>query len=145
MKNKNYWIIVFITIIGFSMSNCATVNENVINEPETKQIIVTILNENDMPISAVGLSTSHPSGSGVTGVAGMQGDILFGDPVNILKNEIYISPLITVRRLGDNWILLVNINNTPKQSFKNYLAGINPLPNILALKYTINGEIEIIE
>jgi len=140
MKNKikKIGIIAFLTIILFSFASCDNGTTNGGNIRETKNITVTILNENESTITAVSILTIAVTGTG--------GDFLVGSPingvsVNIPQNETYTSPLITVRRWDTGpWMLAVYVNNISQSSSQNMLSTESP-PEILALKYTSEGQI----
>jgi hypothetical protein len=134
MKNKIYLfgIIALVSIIGSFMVGCDSDSGR-----ETKRIIVTIFNENNIPISAVSILTISPKGNGGDWLVGT--GMTNGVPVNITKNETYVSPRITVRRFdNDEWVLTVNVNNTKKDSYPGILGKTTP-PNVLELKYTAEG------
>jgi len=136
MKNKIHLfrIILLVSIIGSFMVSCDSDSGR-----ETKRIIVTIFNENNIPISAVSILTLAPTGNGGVFLVGT--GMTNGVPVNIPKNGTYVSPTITVRRFDDGgWALTVNVNNISRASYSNILGATTP-PDVLELKYTAEGTI----
>jgi hypothetical protein len=131
-KIKLPGIIVLLTIIVFVFAGC---NDPIVRE--TKEIKVTILNENPTPIIAIWLATIAPTGNGGIHLVGTgPGN---GEGAIILQNETWESKPITVRKGGDgHWRLWGNINNVAKETYPNILDSNTP-PDTLELKFTAAG------
>ena len=130
--------IIITLILCFSITGC---KDKITHE--TKQITITILNENDNDIEYVSVWTLADNGSDVEFLIGSA--IKDGQSVSsIHKNETYTSPLITIRDDGYGyWLLGINVNNNDGP-YPLLLDGQIP-PDTAAFKYTEDEKIERVD
>ena len=107
---------------------------------ETKKITITIVNDNEDPITKVSIWTIRETGRAY--VMELGSDMHEGEPVEeVPHGETYTSPLVTVRTDDEDlWWLGVNVNNIDYKEFPNLLNKEIP-PDTVELKFTTDKEV----